>query len=99
MTHHVVSVRTNLLVFVILLSLLLATIGAAYLPLGPLHLPLALFFAATKAVLIGLFFMHIIYRRHVTWIVSGASLLWLGILLALTLSDYLTRGWLQIPGK
>ena len=28
-----------------------------------------------------------------------ASLLWLGIMLALTLSDYLSRGWLDIPGK
>jgi len=34
-----------------------------------------------------------------TWIVSVASLLWLGILLALTLSDYLSRGWLDIPGR
>ena len=99
MSNHVVSVRTNAIVFVALLSLLFATIGAAYLPLGALHLPLALFFAGTKAVLIGLFFIHIYYRQHLTWIVSTASLLWLGILLALTLSDYLSRGWLAILGK
>ena len=30
---------------------------------------------------------------------SGASFLWLGIMIALTLTDYLSRGWLQIPGK
>ncbi len=99
MSSHVVSVRTNVIVFVVLLALLFTTIGAAYLPLGALHLPLALLFAATKAVLIGLFFMHIYYRQHLTWIVSTASLLWLGILLALTLSDYLSRGWLDIPDK
>ena len=40
-----------------------------------------------------------VYRHHLTWIVSKASLLWLGVLLALTLSDYLSRGWLDIPGK
>jgi cytochrome c oxidase subunit IV len=99
MSSHVVSVRTNVIVFVVLLVLLFATIGAAYLPLGPLHLPLALSIAAAKAVLIGLFFMHIYYRHHLTWIVSIASLFWLGILLALTLGDYLSRGWLDIPGK
>ena len=55
--------------------------------------------AAAKAVLIVLFFMHLNYRHHLTWIVSVASLLWLAILLALTLSDYLSRGWLDIPGK
>ena len=48
MSSHVVSVRTNMIVFVALLVLLFATIGAAYLPLGPLHLPLALSFAAAK---------------------------------------------------
>jgi cytochrome c oxidase subunit 4 len=99
MSSHAVSVRTNVVVFVVLLALLFTTIGAAYLPLGPLHLPVALFFAATKAVLIGLFFMHIYYRHKLTWIVSSASLLWLAILLALTLGDYLSRGWLDIPGK
>ena len=82
-----------------LLILLFATIGAAYLPLGQLHLPAALVIAAAKAVLIGLFFMHVYYRHRLTWIVSIASLLWLGILLALTLSDFLSRGWLAIPGK
>ena len=99
MTTHIVSVRTNVIVFLVLLILLFATIGAAYLPLGPLHLPAALVIAAAKAVLIGLFFMHVYYRHRLTWVVSIASLLWLGILLALTLSDFLSRGWLDIPGK
>ena len=42
MTTHIVSVRANVIVFLVLLILLFATIGAAYLPLGPLHLPAAL---------------------------------------------------------
>jgi cytochrome c oxidase subunit 4 len=99
MTTHIVSVRTNVIVFLVLLILLFATIGAAHLPLGPLHLPAALVIAAAKAVLIGLFYMHVYYRHRLTWVVSIASLLWLGILLALTLSDFLSRGWLAIPGK
>jgi cytochrome c oxidase subunit 4 len=99
MSGHVVPVRTNVAVFVALLGLLFLTVGAAYLPLGPLHLPLALSIAVAKAILIGLFFMHLYYRHQLNWIVSTASLLWLGILLALTLSDYLSRGWLNIPGK
>jgi cytochrome c oxidase subunit 4 len=99
MSEHVVSVRTNITIFVALLVLLFATVGAAYLPLGPLHLPAALLIATIKAVLIGLFFMHLFYRQRLTWVVSLASLLWLGIFLTLTLSDYLSRGWLDIPGK
>ncbi len=99
MSNHVVPVRTNIVVFAALLTLLLVTIGAAYLPLGRWHLPLALAFATAKAVLIGLFFMHVLYRNRVTWIFASASLVWLGLLIALTLGDYLSRDWLAIPGK
>jgi|SRR4051794_29238778 len=99
MSHHVVSVRTDLQVFVALLVLLFATVGAAYLPMGHFHLAVALTIAVAKAVLIGLFFMHLYYSHRLTWIVSVASLLWLSILVALTLSDYLARGWLDIAGK
>jgi cytochrome c oxidase subunit IV len=100
MSNHIVSVKTNLVVFVLLLLLLLATVGAAFLPLADWHLPVALGFATIKAILIGLFFMHVYYRHKLTWIVSLASLLWLGILIVLTLSDYLARDWLpNIKGK
>ncbi len=99
MSSHVVSIRTNITVFIALLILLFATVGGAFLPSGPLHLPVALTIATAKAVLIGLFFMHLYYRHQLTWVVSIASLLWLGILLALTLSDFLSRGWVNIPGK
>ena len=100
MSDHIVSVRTNVVVFVILLLLLFATVGAAFLPLAGWHLPVALGFASVKAILIGLFFMHVYYRHKLTWVVSLASLLWLGILIVLTLGDYLARGWLpNIPGK
>ena len=34
MKQHVASIRTNIVVFVALLVLLLATVGAAYLPMG-----------------------------------------------------------------
>src|SRR4029077_6556857 len=98
MKHHIASIRTNILVFVALLVLLFATVGAAYLPLGPLHFPVAMTFAVVKAVLIVLFFMHVLYSHRLTMVVCLASCLWLGIMIALTLSDYLTRGrWLDIP--
>ncbi len=98
-THHVMPVRTGILVFVALLVLLFATVGAAYVPLGHFHLAAALTIASAKAVLIGLFFMHLYHSHRLTWVVSVASLLWLAILVVLTLSDYLGRGWLDIAGK
>ena len=92
-------VRTNIAVFIALLVLLFATVGAAYLPLGDWHFPVAMTIAAAKAVLIVLFFMHVLYSHRLTMVVSVASFLWLAIMIALTLSDYLTRGVLQYPGE
>ena len=40
-----------------------------------------------------LFFMHVKYSTRLTWAVVVGSVFWLGIMLALTMGDYLTRGW------
>jgi len=37
--------------------------------------------------------MHVKYSTRLTTVVVAGSLLWLGILLALTMGDYLTRPW------
>jgi cytochrome c oxidase subunit IV len=99
MTQHVMPVRTNIAVFVALLVLLVATVGAAYLPLGIMHVPVAMTIAVVKAALIMLFFMHLLHSHRLMMIVSVASFFWLAIMVALTLNDYLTRGVLHIPGK
>ena len=59
MKQHIASVRTNITIFVALLVLLFATVGAAYLPLGDWHFLIAMAIATAKAVLIVLFFMHV----------------------------------------
>ncbi len=99
MSQHIISLRFNFLIFAVLLALLGLTVGAAYVDLGRWNLPVALAIAATKAVLILLFFMHLRFSTRLTSVFAGAALLWLTILLALTLNDFLTRGWLPIQGK
>jgi cytochrome c oxidase subunit IV len=99
MTQHVMPVRTNIAIFVALLVLLIATVGAAYLPLGVMHVPVAMTIAVAKAALIMLFFMHLLHSHKLMMIISVASFFWLAIMVALTLNDYLTRGTLHIPGK
>jgi cytochrome c oxidase subunit 4 len=99
MKQHISSIQTNVTVFIVLLVLLFATLGAAYLPLGPMHFPTAMAIAAAKAVLIVVYFMHVKYSHRLTAVIAVASLLWLGIMIALTMTDYLSRGWLDIPGK
>lgn len=99
MSQHVVGIRLNLTIYVILLGLLALTIGAAYVDLGRWNAGVAMLIAAIKATLIVLFFMHVKYSRKLTWVFSAAGLLWFAILVVLTFSDYDTRGWLNIPGK
>jgi cytochrome c oxidase subunit IV len=99
MKHHIASIQTNLVIFGSLLALLVATIVAAYLPLGPLHFAIAMAISIAKAVLIGLYFMHLKYSHRFMAVVVAASLLWLGIMIGFTVGDALTRGMIDIPGK
>jgi cytochrome c oxidase subunit IV len=45
-----------------------------------------------------LFFMHVKYGGRMTKLVVMTALFFLGIMLTLTMSDYLSRGWLTAPG-
>jgi cytochrome c oxidase subunit 4 len=63
----------------------------AFFDLGPLNTIAALVIAVFKATLVVLFFMHVRYGTRLTGAVVLSSLLFLAILLALTMSDYLTR--------
>ena len=76
-----------------LLVLLFATWGFSRLDLRPFNTAIALLIAIAKMALIILFFMHMRYSRRVIWIFVGAGFLWLLIMIELTMSDYLTRGY------
>ena len=92
MSHHVVPLRVYIGVFVALIALVALTVGVAFLDLGPFGVPIALTIASVKALLILLYFMHVRYSSHVSWIYAGAGFFWLLVLIVLTLSDYLSRG-------
>ncbi|HVU25839.1 MAG TPA: cytochrome C oxidase subunit IV family protein [Opitutus sp.] len=79
--------------FVALLALLAAAALVPRLPAGPWLLPLSLGIAVAKLAIIFLFFMHLRYQRGLVRLFAFAGFFWLGLAAALTLSDYLTRGW------
>jgi cytochrome c oxidase subunit 4 len=83
-----------LLIYAALMILLSLTIIAALFPLGALGLIIALLIACAKALLVVLFFMHVKFESRATAVFAATSLLWIGIMLTLTLSDYVSRGWL-----
>ena len=42
--------------------------------------------------------MHVRYSPRLTWVVVTAGFFWLAIMITLTLSDYMTRNTLALPG-
>jgi cytochrome c oxidase subunit 4 len=90
---HITPLSTYLLVFFALAVGTVLTVVAANHDLGMLNTPVALLIAGIKAVLVILFFMHVIHSTRLTWVVVIGSFLWLAVLFVLTFSDYLTRLW------
>jgi cytochrome c oxidase subunit 4 len=94
MGEHIVPTRVYYTIFVILMLCTYLTVQAAFFDVGELNTVAALTIAVFKATLVVLFFMHVKYSTRLTWAVVIGGVFWLGILLALTLSDYLTRPWM-----
>lgn len=94
MAGHIASTRSYYAIFATLLVLTALTVGAATLDLGRFNAVIALSIATCKATLVALFFMHLRYSVRLTWLVAVVALLWLSLLIGLTMSDQLTRGWL-----
>lgn len=99
MSQHVVPRKVYFVIFTLLIVFTLITIKAAYIDLGPFNVAVALGIAGIKATLVILYFMHVRYGVRLIWIVVGGSVAWLGVMLVITMTDYLTRGWLPFPGK
>ena len=100
MAEHVSSPKMYVMVFLALMVLTVVTVAVAYQDFGVLNDVVALAIAMTKALLVVLFFMHVKYSTRMTSLTAVAGLIWLAILIALTLNDYLTRGaLLPVLGK
>ncbi len=93
MAEHILPKRTYYTIFAILILCTYLTWQVAYFDLGPFNTIAALTIAVFKATLVVLFFMHVRYSTRLTWAVVFGGVFWLCILLALTMSDYLSRGW------
>ncbi|MCC6661247.1 MAG: cytochrome C oxidase subunit IV family protein [Phycisphaerales bacterium] len=88
---RVSTIRAYVAVAAALLILLAATSLVARLDLGAMNVLIALVIAAVKAGLVATFFMHLRTSSPLMRIFAGTGLLWLGIMMALSLNDYLTR--------
>ena len=97
MSEHIVSLRVYITIFLALMvgTALTVFAGLRDFP-GQLNVIIALTIAVVKATLVVLYFMHVRYSSKLTWVFVCAGIIWLIILFAFTLSDYLTRGWVPI---
>ena len=94
--HHLITPKTYVKVFIALLVLMVATIVAGEFDMGnPYNLIVALAIAVAKMILIVLFFMHVLYSSRLTWVIVSTGFFWFIIMVTITLSDYLTRGWVS----
>ena len=93
---HVAPKSLYYLVFLALLVGTFLTVLVAKYDLGPFNNIVMLTIACTKALLVILFFMHVRWSTRLTWVVAGAGFFWLLIMFSLTMSDYMSRGW--VPG-
>lgn len=89
--HHVVPIKTYLLIFGALMVGTALTVMVASFNFGKANILVAMTIACIKATLVILFFMHAYYSSKLTKVVIGAGLFWFAILMLLTFADYSVR--------
>jgi cytochrome c oxidase subunit IV len=98
MSGHVSPKSTYYAIFGTLMVLTIVTIYVAYQPLGSWNFPVAISIAITKATLVILFFMHAKYSSTLTKLFVGTAFFFLFIMLTLTMTDNLSRGFKTYSG-
>jgi len=93
MPEHVTSIRTYVAIYIMLMVLLALTVGLAFASLGGFEALVAYSIAVLKAVLVILFFMEVRVQGTMTKLLVTVGFIWLAVLLVLSTSDYVTRGW------
>jgi cytochrome c oxidase subunit IV len=92
MSDHIISSKMYYGIWIALMILTVVTAKVAFIDLGPLNTVVALVIATLKATLVVLFFMHVKYTSEkMTKTVIISAIFWLGLLLILSLADFLTR--------
>src|SRR5215216_5602576 len=90
---HVVPLRLYFGIITTLFVLTFATVWTAHMDLGPWNTIVALLIAITKATLVVLIFMHVLWSKKIVWIMLGAAIVWFLILITFTMQDYVSRTW------
>ena len=96
---HVAPKSQLFAVFAALMVLTVATVLVSRVDLGFFNLPVAMAVAVTKALLVVLIFMEVKYSPKLVQVTAAAGFLFFGILIFYTMTDYLSRNMLGVPGR
>jgi len=92
MEHREESMKTNTIVFALLLVLLVLTYLAYKKTMpGQWNLIVAMVIAVIKAAMVLMVFMHVRLSPRLVWVFATAAFLWLALMIGGTMNDYLTR--------
>jgi cytochrome c oxidase subunit 4 len=103
MSHNPEStLKWYIAVFLFLMVMTGLTVAVAKVDLGAMNDIVMLVIAVAKALAVILIFMHVKDSTRVTILTVVGGFIWLGILIGMTLNDYLTRFDMLgplVPGK
>jgi cytochrome c oxidase subunit 4 len=78
-------------IWLVVIALLGASLGSAYIPMGRFNSIVCVTIAFIQALLVWTFFMRLRWSGVLVRLIAAAGVLWLLLLLGLSLTDYLTR--------
>jgi cytochrome c oxidase subunit 4 len=90
--EHILPTSLYVSIWAALIVLTVVTAAVSFIDLGPFNTVVALSIATFKATLVVLFFMHVKYtHERLTPMVIVSAVFFLGLLLSLSMTDYLSR--------
>jgi len=92
--HHIAPLKTYFSVFGTLMVLTVVTVWVAFFDLGAFNILVAMTIASVKAYVVVLYFMHVKYSPKIIGLTAAAGFIWFFLMLALTIADFASRGWL-----
>ena len=91
-SEHILPLRVYLTVGAILLFMTGVTVAVSFVPLGPFNLVVAMGIATFKGILVGMFFMHLLYDNKLFATIFLAAITFLAIFIVLIMFDTQRRG-------
>ena len=96
--HHILPTKVAVGIGGTLLFLTFVTVYVAGIDLGKLNFFVAMVISTTKALLVCLFFMNLLYDRRENGMIFSTSFLFLAIFIVLTSTDLFFRGDVYVKG-